>query len=94
MGENIFKALDKELISRGVSWSNCISFGCDNASVMLGRLNGVAAHVQKKNPSVHIQGFPATCSTSQLRKAPQPFASISKRQSSIFPTTWKTRVSE
>ena len=57
-GENIFKALDKELSSRGVSWSSCISFGCDNASVMLGRLNGVAAHVQKKNPSVHIQGCP------------------------------------
>ena len=56
--ENIFKALDRELSFRGVSWSNCISFGCDNASVMLGRLNGVAAHVQKRNPSFHIQGCP------------------------------------
>ncbi|KAJ8035130.1 Kielin/chordin-like protein [Holothuria leucospilota] len=33
-GENIFKILDNELTSWGISWANCISFGTDNASVM------------------------------------------------------------
>ena len=37
---------------------SCLSFGADNASVMLGHLNGVAAHITKENPDVMVQGCP------------------------------------
>ena len=73
-GEGIFNALNGALISAGLDWDNCLSFGSDNASVMLGHLNGVAANIKAVNPHIHIQGCPchllhiaAKKGTSQLR---------------------------
>ncbi|GFN92215.1 connexin 27.5 [Plakobranchus ocellatus] len=57
-GANIFEASNKELCIRGLDWCQCLSFGCDNASVMVGRLNGVATHIKEANPTIHIQGCP------------------------------------
>ena len=57
-GQNIFRALDSELKNHGLSWENCLSFGADNASVMLGHLNGVAAHITKENPDVMVHCCP------------------------------------
>ncbi|RUS81174.1 hypothetical protein EGW08_011039 [Elysia chlorotica] len=57
-GEEIFLALDRELQASGLDWGSCISFGSDNASVMLGRLSGVATFIKEKNRQVHIQGCP------------------------------------
>ena len=47
---NIFQILDNELHSRGIPWSKCISFACDNASVMVGKHRGVATHKLPKTP--------------------------------------------
>lgn len=41
-GENIYNLLNDEFLSRGIPWSNVISFGMDNASVMSGMNKGVA----------------------------------------------------
>ena len=57
-GREIFAALDLELSKAGLSWDNCVSFGSDNASVMLGRFNGVAACIKERNPNVLVQGCP------------------------------------
>ena len=35
-------------------WSMCISFGTDNASVMVGSKSGVATLIRKKNPNTYI----------------------------------------
>jgi len=55
-GENIFNLLDKLLTDSGISWENCVSFGCDNASVMTGVHKGVFAFIKKKNPNCVLAG--------------------------------------
>lgn len=35
-GENIFSVIDAVFSSHGIPWENCISFGSDNANVMVG----------------------------------------------------------
>lgn len=57
-GENIFNLLDKELTSWSIPWSNCVSFGTDNAAVMLGKHKGVATLIKQKNPNTYIVGCP------------------------------------
>ncbi|KAJ8048447.1 hypothetical protein HOLleu_00771 [Holothuria leucospilota] len=42
-GENIFKILQKELENLEIPWENLVCFSADNASVMLGKVKGVAA---------------------------------------------------
>lgn len=55
-GQGIFSMLNQEIEDKGLSWKNCVSFGCDNASTMLGHLNGVASHIKKVNPNLYVQG--------------------------------------
>ena len=40
-GRNIFELMDKELKARDIPWENCLSLGCDNASVMTGHKKGI-----------------------------------------------------
>lgn len=55
-GENIFKLLDTELTKMSIPWSNCMSLAADNASVMMGKVKGVAAFLSKKAPSAYLLG--------------------------------------
>lgn len=55
-GENIFGVLDDALKVHKIPWKNCVSFSCDNASVMTGRHKGVASYIHKVNSSVYING--------------------------------------
>lgn len=55
-GENIFNLVNEEMQNKGLSWINCISFGTDNCSTMIGRHKGTAAFIKKVNPNVFIQG--------------------------------------
>ncbi|XP_072173823.1 uncharacterized protein [Diadema setosum] len=57
-GENIFKILEKELDKHEIPWKNVVCFSADNASVMLGKVKGVAAYLQRRAPSVFIAGCP------------------------------------
>ena len=43
---------------RRIPWNNCIGFGCDNASVMVGIYTSVNTHIKKQNPNAHIIGCP------------------------------------
>jgi len=38
---------------RRIPWNNCIGFGCENASVMVGIHTGVGTHIKNKIP-IHI----------------------------------------
>ena len=58
-GENIYKLLSKELTDRNIPISNCISFGTDNANVMVGKHKGVYAFLKKDHESIHLSGW--TC---------------------------------
>lgn len=55
-GSNIFKLLDAAFTAKKIPWKNCICFSCDNASVMVGIREGVAAYVKKQNPDVFVLG--------------------------------------
>ena len=55
-GEGIYDLVDHELSKRGIPWSNCVSFGADNTSVMQGLKRGVAGFITAKNPQIHIIG--------------------------------------
>lgn len=55
-GENIFKLVDAEVKSAGLSWTNCLALGCDNASVMVGQHKGVYAYVKGAHESVFLAG--------------------------------------
>ena len=55
-GKNIFDLFDNELVSREILWDNCLSFSCDNASVMTGRFKGVAAFMKEKQKQLYIAG--------------------------------------
>ena len=55
-GENIFNLLDQLLVECDIKWENCVSFGCDNASVMTGIHRGVMSYIRKKNPNCVLSG--------------------------------------
>lgn len=57
-GENIFNLLNRNLEKFNIPWQRCVSFCCDNASVMVGVHKGVAAFVRKENENVYVQGCP------------------------------------
>lgn len=54
----VFNILNEELASWGIPWSKCVSFATDNASVMVGKHNGVATHIRAQNSNVYIMGCP------------------------------------
>ncbi|XP_005092620.1 zinc finger BED domain-containing protein 5 [Aplysia californica] len=55
-GENIFNLLDALLQEGDIPWTNCVSFDCDNASVMTGVHKGVFSFIKKKNPECFLSG--------------------------------------
>ena len=55
-GLNIFNLLDSLLEKNSIPWSNCISFGCDSASVNTGVHKGVFSFIKKKNPNCLLSG--------------------------------------
>lgn len=55
-GKNIFGLLDQALTEHKIPWKNVICFSADNAAVMMGVHNGVAAYVKEKNPEVYVNG--------------------------------------
>ena len=55
-GKNIFDLLDSLLRENGISWLNCVSFGCDNAAVMTGVYKGVMSFIHQKNPNCVMSG--------------------------------------
>ena len=55
-GINIFSLLDEQLTRYGLSWSNVAAFCSDNASVMMGKQNGVAAQILNCNSDIFICG--------------------------------------
>ena len=57
-GANIFDLMRRELDAHDITLNTCVSFGCDNASVMTGKRKGVAAYVRREIPDVFIQGCP------------------------------------
>ena len=54
----IFNKIDAALEHNKIPWSNCISFGVDNASVNLGRHHSIVTHVQGKNSACYFMGCP------------------------------------
>ena len=88
-GENIFNALETELQTHGLSWDNCLSFGADNASVMLGNNKGVATKIQEKNPAILIQGCPCHLLHLAAKKATDAIWHSSKH-----PRVSKRRINE
>lgn len=57
-GENIFNLMDTQ-VKKHSEWTYCISYGSDNAAVMMGEKKGVAAFVLKKNKDIFVTG--CTC---------------------------------
>ena len=51
-GSALFEALDGCLDKFNLKWSNCIGFGCDGASSMVGQYNSVWSRIQQKNRDV------------------------------------------
>lgn len=64
-GRGIFNALNDEFEKKGIPWSNCLSFACDNAYTMIGSVKGVAAFIKNVHPSVIV----ARCSCHLLHLA-------------------------
>ena len=52
----IFEALDQDIKRRNVKWTNCVSFGADNASVMQGKTSGLASHLKKAKIGIPASG--------------------------------------
>ena len=55
-GRTIFELLDSELKKRVIPWSNCVSFAADNAAVMQGLGEGVAAFLMAQSPHISLVG--------------------------------------
>jgi hypothetical protein len=55
-GENIFKLIDNDVMSRDIPWRNCLALGSDNASVMTGQHKGVYSFMKKKQPEIYLSG--------------------------------------
>ena len=70
-GENIFNLLNREFVKYNIPWGNCVSFGCDNASVMTGKHKGVAKFVADQNENIYISGCPCHLVHIAAQKAAQ-----------------------
>ena len=57
-GKNIFQLLDDVLQQHSIPWKNVVCFSSDNAAVMIGIRNGVAAFVTKESPNAYLLGCP------------------------------------
>lgn len=55
-GENIFRLIEKELVTHNIPWSNCLALGCDNANVMVGRKKGVYAYMLEAHKNIYLSG--------------------------------------
>ena len=55
-GENIFCLVFEDLKTKGIPWSNMLSFAMDNANVMAGMKNGVAGFINRDYPHVYFVG--------------------------------------
>ncbi|XP_021376724.1 uncharacterized protein LOC110465317 [Mizuhopecten yessoensis] len=75
-GRNIFGLMDKELKARNIPWENCLSLGCDNASVMTGHKKGVFAFVKEQQPQVYLSGCPLHLVHIAARKAAEALSAI------------------
>lgn len=54
--EALFNALDQELHSRNIPWSNVIGYASNTASVMVGAHNSVLSRVREKQSNVFSLG--------------------------------------
>ena len=70
----LFDAMEAELDSRSIPWSNVIGFASDTASVMVGAHNSVLNRLRLKQPQVFSLGcichLAALCSVAGLKKLP------------------------
>ncbi len=70
----LFEALENELESRHIPWSNLIGYASDTASVMVGAHNSVLSRIRIKQPKVFSLGclchLASLCSVAALKKLP------------------------
>lgn len=71
-GQKIGNLVLDALKSRDISVKNCIAFGSDNANVMIGKKNGVAAVVKEVQDNLIVVGCP--CHLINLRPRKEPHA--------------------
>ncbi|XP_060588036.1 uncharacterized protein LOC132743524 [Ruditapes philippinarum] len=55
-GVNLFSCLEQVLLDQNIPWQQCIGYGSDNASVMVGRHNSVLSRIREKQPDVYDMG--------------------------------------
>ena len=53
-GELLFNALKQSLTNIGLSQVDCIGFGCDGASSMVGKHNSVWTRIKQESPNCHL----------------------------------------
>ena len=54
----IFSKMNEALLTRSISWNNCVGVGVDNTSVNIGCHNSIMTRVHEVNPSVYFMGCP------------------------------------
>ena len=83
----IFKCLMKALVDDGIDISKCLGFGSDGGAVMVGKDNGVAAHVKRESPhciSVHCMAHRLNLATSQASNNIEYLKSVEKTLSDLY----------
>ena len=55
-GEAISRVIESAMEKDAIPWTNCISFGCDNANVMVGLNKGVYKFMKNKHGEIHLSG--------------------------------------
>ena len=55
-GQNIGNLVIETLSSKGIDLQNCVAFSADNAPVMIGQKNGVAAILKSRNEKIIVMG--------------------------------------
>ena len=72
--EALFDAMDRELESRKIPWSNVIGYASDTANVMVGARNSVLSRIKLKQPNVFSLGclchLAALCAAAGLKNLP------------------------
>ncbi|XP_068225886.1 protein FAM200C-like [Palaemon carinicauda] len=53
-GHELFVTLNNTLENMGLEWSNCVGFGSDGASAMIGEHNSVWSRVREKSPNCQL----------------------------------------
>lgn len=53
-GHELFVTLSNSLENMGLEWSNCVGFGSDGASSMIGEHNSVWSRVREKSPNCQL----------------------------------------